>query len=581
MKLRLKEYINLFSKYLKSQKLSVILLVLVLAVSIGLQLINPQITRYFIDAAKEGALAKNLTIAAIMYIGVAIVRQVFNIIFTYLGENIAWKVTNDLRIDLIEHCINLDMSFHKAHKPGELIERVDGDVSQLFGLFSNIILNIISNFLLLVGILLVLLREDWRISLGLTLFSIIAMYFLWYVKSKTQDYWVKASEINAEFYGFLGEHISSTEDIASSGAKNYVMNKFYKIIRKMFPIIKKANLTWASMWSATLIIFAVGNIIAFTLSSYLYKKGLISVGTVYLIFNYTELLRRPIEEIRVNLQELQVSGASIIRVKELFDIKSKMKDGTSNTSLSKPLSVKFNKVDFEYEKGVKVLQNISLNVKSGRVLGILGHTGSGKTTLARLLVRLYDVNSGEILLNEKNIADISSEELSKNIDYVTQNVQLFSSTVRDNITLFNNDIKDEIILNIIENLGLGEWYDNIPNGLDTIIETGGGNLSAGEAQLLAFVRVFLRNPGLIILDEATSRIDPVTEQLIESALNKLLKNRTCIIIAHRLCTLERADDILVLENGNIVECGEREELLNNDESKYYNLLQHNIEEVLV
>lgn len=581
MKLRLKEYTNLLSKYLKTQKISVILLALVLAAGIGLQLINPQITRYFIDEATKGTALRNLTIAALMYIGVAVVQQLFNLITTYLGENIAWKATNDLRIDLIEHCINLDMSFHKKHKSGELIERVDGDVSELFGLFSGVILNIMNNFLLLIGILLVLLKEDWRISLGLTIFAVFAIYLLWYVKSKTESHWVKASEMNAEFYGFLGEQISSTEDIASSGARKHVMEKFYKLTRKIFPVINRANLTWASMWSATLIIFAVGNVIAFGLSAYLWRKGIISVGTVYLIFNYTELLRRPIENIRVNLQELQVSGASIVRVKELFDIESKIKYGTRSSCLSKPLSLEFKNVQFQYEEGVQVLQNISLNVKPGRILGILGHTGSGKTTLARLLVRLYDVVSGEILLNEEKITNISTAELTNNIAYVTQNVQVFSGTVRDNITMFNNDVKDREILNIIDDLGLEEWYGSLSQGLDTMIEAGGGSLSAGEAQLLAFVRVFLKDPGLIILDEATSRIDPITEQLIEGALNKLLKSRTCIIIAHRLGTLQRADDILVLENGNIAEYGEREELLNYNKSKYYNLLQHGIEEVLV
>lgn len=580
MKLKLREYTNLLVKYFKTQKLRVFLLAVVLAGGIGLQLISPQITRYFIDAATKGALAKNLTIAALMYIGVAFVQQLFNVVSTYLGENVAWKATNDLRVDLISHCLNLDMTFHKKHKTGELIERVDGDVSALFKLFSNIILNIINNSLLLIGILLLLLREDWRVSLSLMLFTVFAIYLLWHVKSKTLKYWTKDSEMNAEFYGFLGEQISSTEDIASSGGKSHAMKGFYNLIRKMFPVTKKAHLTWASMWTATLIIFAVGNIMAFGLSAYLWSKGIISVGTVYLIFNYTELLRRPIDQIRLNLQELQVSGASIIRIKELFSIESKLEDGVNTAALSKPLAVDFKEVSFEYERDVQVLENISFNVKPGRVLGILGHTGSGKTTIARLLVRLYDVNNGEIRLNDNNVSDISTEELRSNVAYVTQNVQLFTSTVRDNITLFNNDIKDETILSIIEDLGLTEWYVNLSEGLDTKLEAGGGSLSAGEAQLLAFVRVFLRDPGLIVLDEATSRIDPITEGLIERALDKLLKGRTCIIIAHRLCTLQRADDILVIENGSMVEFGERATLLNNTQSRYYKLLQHGIEEVL-
>lgn len=581
MKKQSKGYIRFLLKYLKTQRPRVLLLAVVLAAIVGLQLINPQISRYFIDEASKGSTTKNLILAAILFIGVAFVQQLFNIASTYLGENVAWKATNDMRIDLIEHCIDLDMSFHKEHQPGELIERVDGDVSELFGLFSNVILNVVNNLLLLIGVLVLLFREGFIVGISLTIFALFAIWLLWFVKSKTEGRWVKASEVNAEFYGFLGEQLSSTEDIASNGAKKHVMREFYKRIRKMFPVIIDAKMTWSSMWSATMIIFALGNVIAFGVSAYLWKKGLISVGTAYLIFNYTETLRRPIEQIRVNLQELQMSGASVVRVKELFDIKSKLKDGKNTLSSSKALDINIKNINFEYEEGVGVLKNISLDLKPGRILGVLGHTGSGKTTLARLLVRLYDVNSGEILYDGKNIDTISLDELSKNIAYVTQNVQIFTATVRNNITLFNDDIKDETILNIIEDLGLKEWLNNLPNGLDTLLEGGNGSLSAGESQLLAFIRVFLKNPRLIILDEATSRIDPITEQLIERALNKLLKDRTCIIIAHRLWTLDRADDILVLQNGNVVEFGEREKLLNDTESRYHNLLQHGIEEVLV
>lgn len=581
MKLKKKEYFVLYFKYLKTQKLRAILLALTLLVGIGLQLINPKITGYFIDEAKVGAPLKKLIVVAFMFIGVAIIRQLFIIVSTYLGENVAWKATNDIRIDLIEHCMNLDMSFHKNRRSGELIERVDGDVSALFNLFSNVFLNIINNFLLLIGILIVLLTVDWRVSLALALFAIFGISFLWYVKTKTLNHWTKVSEMNAEFYGTLGENVSSTEDISTSGAKKYIMTKFYKLIRRMYPVFKKARLTWASMWSATLIIFAVGNAMVFILSGYLWKQEIITVGTIYMIYRYTELLRRPIEEIRVNLQELQVSGASIVRIKELFDIKSEIKYGTKTLVSSKPIGVEFKNVFFEYEKNVQVLKDISLNLKPDKVLGILGHTGSGKTTLARLLVKLYNVNDGEILLNGTNISEFRADDLRKNVAYVTQNVQLFSATLRENISMFNRDIKDEIILQVIEDLELEQWYSKFTKGLDTMIEGDGKSLSAGEAQLIAFIRVFLKDPKLIVLDEATSRIDPITEQLIERALNKLLENRTCIIIAHRLLTLERADDILILENGIVIESGIRKELLDDKQSRYHELLKQGIEEVLV
>ncbi|MEI4801814.1 ATP-binding cassette domain-containing protein [Bacillus sp. NPDC077411] len=283
----------------------------------------------------------------------------------------------------------------------------------------------------------------------------------------------------------------------------------------------------------------------------------------------------------MNIQELQVAGASFVRVNDLFMTKSSLKYGEETLDSSKPLHIKFNNVDFQYKEGIDVLKDVSIQVDGGRTLGVLGHTGSGKTSLARLIVRMYDIKSGEILLNNKNITLIREEEIAKNIAYITQDVQILTATVRDNITLFNKDIKDEDIIKIIYELGFQDWYESLSNGLDTYLELGSKSLSSGEAQLLSFIRVFHKKPTLIIFDEATSRVDSATEQLIDSALDKLLKNRTCIIIAHRLSTLNRAQDILLLENGKVVEFGERKTLLEDESTKYHQLLQRGVEEVLV
>jgi len=581
MKIPFKEYIKLLSKYLKEQKLYVTILGIILASDIVLQLVSPQILRYFIDAAKGGETARSLTIAALIFIGAAIVQQLLNIGATYVSQNVGWEATNALREDLIEHCINLDMEFHKSHQSGELIERVDGDVTALFNFFSKFMLNVLNNIVLLLGILILLLREDWRIGLSLTSFAFFAMYVIWHMQVKNTGNWVEYRQANAKLFGFLGEQITSTEDIRSSGANNHVMNRYYRTIRDMLPLRIKSTMAYYNIWSATLVVFAIGNVIAFGVSAYLWRTGIITIGTVYLVFNYTELLARPIEQIRTQLQDLQKAAASIARVKELFDTKSKLQDGTEVLNSKEPISISVKDVSFQYEEGTPVLKNISLELNKGKILGVLGHTGSGKTTLARLLVRLYDVTSGELFLSGQKINSLKFEDITNNIAYVTQDVQLFNATIRENLSLFNPKIKDEEILNIIHDIGLTQWYSSLPQGLDTFLEAGGGGLSAGEAQLLAFVRVFLKNPRLIILDEATARLDPITEQLIEKALDKLLKDRTCVIIAHRLWTVQRADDIVILEDGSILEHGVRETLLENKASIFYSLMEKGIEEVLV
>lgn len=575
------EYFKLLSKYMKHLWVQFAMLIILLAGSIVLQLVNPQIIRFFIDAATKGKPQQMLTMAAVFYIGAAVLQQILNLGDTYLCQNIGWTSTNELRLDLAKHCLNLDMAFHKSKQTGEIIERIDGDVNNLFNFFSKLFISVLNNFILFIGIQLMLFREDWRVGVSISIFSVSALAILWKIQGLGVKYWKKNRETEAKLYGFLGEHITGTEDIRSMGASNSVMKRFFKIIQDWYSARKKASMMSIYMWMITDGVFAVGNVLALGIGGYLWSKGVITIGTAYLIFSYMNLLVRPIEEIRTQLEDLQKSGASIARIEELLRMKPAVKFLENDKIMIDESSIKVENVFFGYEKDVPVLKNISFNVENGKVLGVLGHTGSGKTTLARLIVRLYDPISGQIKIGDNLLNEISLKELRTKVAYVTQEVQLFKATVRDNLTFFNIDISDETIMNAIEEIGIREWFDKLPSGLDTMLDAEGSGLSAGEAQLLAFVRVFLKNPKLIILDEASSRLDPATEQLMEKAIDKLLKNRSCVIIAHRLWTVHRADDILILENGNIIEYGSRKELENSFESKFHKLLQTGMEEVLV
>jgi ATP-binding cassette subfamily B protein len=348
----------------------------------------------------------------------------------------------------------------------------------------------------------------------------------------------------------------------------------------------RSGLAGYAMWMTTVTIFALGSAVAYVLSAYLWDAGAVTIGTVYLIFHYTALLQGPIAEIRAQLTDLQQAEASIDHIEALSNAESRLAEpaaGSETLIPAGPLSVVLNEVSFAYEEeSENVLDGVSFSLQPGRVLGLLGRTGSGKTTLARLLLRLYDPNAGQVLLGGVSPRAVRLEELRRRAGLVTQDVQLFQASVRNNLTLFDPETTDEQLLRVLDDLGLGTWLGNLPEGLDTELQAGGGGLSAGQAQLLALARVFLADPGLVILDEASSRLDPATEQLIERAVDRLLDptRRTGIIIAHRLATVHRADEIIILEDGRILEHGDRVALASDPGSRFYHLLQTGLEEVL-
>jgi ABC-type multidrug transport system fused ATPase/permease subunit len=273
-------------------------------------------------------------------------------------------------------------------------------------------------------------------------------------------------------------------------------------------------------------------------------------------------------------QDLQQAGAGLARIRELWAEHSIILPGTAD--LPTPdgaLSVQFDDVAFTYGAGLPTVTGISFDLAPGQILGLLGRTGSGKTTLTRLLLRLYDPTSGVIRLGGTPLPDLSLDAIRRGVAIVTQDIQLFHAPVRDNLTLFDPAIPDDIILDALRGLGLWPWYAALPAGLDTLLSSGGGGLSAGQAQLLAFARVFLRDPGVVVLDEASSRLDPATEQHVDQAVDRLLRGRTAIIIAHRLATVERADTILILEGGEAVELGPRATLAGDPNSRLSHLLR--------
>jgi len=402
------------------------------------------------------------------------------------------------------------------------------------------------------------------------------------------------------------ERIGGTEDIRANGGEPYVFQKFYPLLADVAQSRVRATVIGGYTFSSSYILYVVAIVATLALAGIFFLQGQISIGTLFLLVAYVRLMESPIKYIRRQISDMQRAVASIGRINEFLRLEPEVKESVSAMLPEGATAVSFQNVSFAYKDQLSVngnsttdyrspitdnglpnvLHNVTFTLEAGKVLGLLGRTGSGKTTLTRLLFRLYDVDAGSISLNDIDLRQVSLADVRQHIGMVTQEVQLFAATVRDNLTLFRRydpskpPIPDAEIEAALDTLGLGEWRDSLPEGLDTELKSGGQGLSAGQAQLLAFTRVFLRNPQLVIMDEASSRLDPATEQLLERAIDTLLYGRTAIIIAHRLRTVQRADDILILENGRIQEHGPRLQLLNDSDSRFSQLLRTGIEEAL-
>lgn len=594
LNLPIKPYWDLLANYLKPQKKAVLGLALLLLISIGLQLANPQIVAFFIDTASEPAASgtaafqqglNRLLGAAALFMCIAIVRQGIAIAAAYVGENVAWTATNALRADLALHCLRLDMAFHKQHKPGELIERVDGDVNKLANFFSQLFIQLTSNLLLVLGVVVLLWLVDWRVGLSMTAVALGGVLALNYLRTKTVPRWEALRQAEATLFGYLEEWLTGTETIRTNGAEPYILQRMLRLGRERWLKMRDAMRINVFVFNLPLGIFTFAYFAAYIFGTSLFRTSALSIGGVYLIFYYIDVIKDPLWQINRQVEDLQRAAASIQRIMALQREQPTMQDGPGVTPANGPLAVTFDHLSFFYADDPKtmILHDICFQLAPGQVLGLLGRTGSGKSTLTKLLFRFYDPTAGAIYLgsgdNQFDLRDAKQAELRRHIGLVTQEVQLFHASVRDNLTLFDSDISDKQILAVLAELGLMPWLDSLPAGLDSPLEAD-ASLSAGEAQLLAFVRVFLADPGVVIMDEASSRLDPVTEQQIERAIDKLLANRTAIIVAHRLATVQRADEIMILANGRIQEHAPRTELAANPDSHFAQLLKTGLEEAI-
>ncbi|MGF1668427.1 MAG: ABC transporter ATP-binding protein [Acidimicrobiia bacterium] len=555
--------------YLAPHKRTLVALGVVLLVSIGLQLVVPIVLSDFIDSVLVGEGLDTLTGIGVAFLVAGVTTQVLEAISAILGARVGWDATNTLREDLAEHLLGLDMGFHTDTTPGEIIERVDGDVTALAEFLSRFTVRLAGAGVLLVGVVIVSFVRNLVMGAVLGVYVVALLALLYRVRSLAVAAAEEERETSAGYYGFVEERLAGIDDIRANGAGRFTMARFGPVMIDFYDNTVRAWLKRVVVWVTANTAFWTGDAIALALGVWLFLRGSVTVGTAYLVIQYVALVRRPIEQITQQLQELQKAAGGLIRVDALRQVTTKVPHTGSRHLPEGPLSIEFDSVTFAYE-AAPVLREVSFVVPAGKVLGLLGRTGGGKSTITRLISRLYDPVLGSVILGGVDLRDVDAASLRHSVGVVTQDVQLFGATIRDNLTFFDRSRTDDEILAVLDRAGLGDWIRTL--GLDKKLGSSGAGLSAGEQQLLAFSRVFLQDPQVVILDEPSSRLDPATESRLAAAAERLFSGRTVVVVAHRLDTVRRSDLIMVVEAGRVVEYGDREALHRDPASRYARLL---------
>lgn len=571
-----------FRRYLRPHRRSLVVLAVIILLSIACQIAVPVLIGSFIDRATGGATVRSLIGLALAALLLSLIAQALTVAESWVAERLSWSATNMLRLDLAAHVLHLDYSFHLTHAQGELIERVDGDAGNLARFFSRFVINVVGNALLILGILALMLRVDWQIGLGMSILTAIAFVGMVRIRAHATPAWVEERQASAGFYGFLGEYLDGLEDVRSSGApaQAFVLRRYAWLMRGWLAITTRAQMWGYAVMATSDGIFTLGLAFALGMSGARYQSGAISLGAVFLFFRLADMLREPTNRLRNEVQDFQQAAAALVRVQALMAEHPRIVDGVGTPLPDGTLAIELDHVTYAYRKDEPVLRDISLRIAPGRVLGLVGRTGSGKSTLTRLIPRFIDPDSGVVRAGGVDLRDARLGELRARIGVVSQDVRLFDATLRDNLTFFADDdaIPDDQLRAVVETLGLGDWLRSLPDGLDTRLGAEGVGLSAGQMQLISCARVLLRDPGIVILDEASARLDPATEQLLHDAIGRLLAGRTGIIVAHRLDTLRFADDIAVISDGELLEHGPRSLLAADPSSHFAALLRLDVME---
>ncbi|MBN32592.1 MAG: multidrug ABC transporter [Dehalococcoidia bacterium] len=533
----------------------------------------PLMVKFTIDNAINDKNVNLLNILFICLIGFSIMHFLSNYVQQKIIREIGEKILFDIRSEMFTHLQRLSMSVADRSKYGSIMSRVLGDVGALQELFQAGVFAI-GDMLTLVVIAIIIFSLNWPMALGILMIMPVFLGLRIFWLPKARKAFLKARASSSVVSGVLNEHVNGIRVTQNMIREEINQERFDERVRENFNDMNDAAKYGSGIHPPVELLVGFTMSLIVVLGGYLVSGGSVEIGVMIAFLLYVQRFFDPIRALTMHYSTLQRAMASGHRIFELLDITIDIKDSDdAKDIIVKKGSIKFNNVNFEYNYNEPILKNLNFEIKENQTVGLVGPTGSGKTTIASLIHRFYEIKNGNILIDDQDLQKVTQSSLSDNISMVLQDPIIFSGTVEDNIKYKAIATREEVI-EASKVVGSHDFIMTLPKGYDTILEESGANISIGQRQLLSFARAILLDSRIFILDEATSYIDSYTERQIQKALDEVLKNRTGIIIAHRLSTIKNADKIIVLDKGEIQEMGSHDELLKN-RGLYWKLWNNN------
>ena len=504
-----------------------------------------------------------------------ILTVVFMFLFSYYANLLGQNVIFDIRVKLFRHILDFRMRYFDNSSVGRLVTRAVNDMETIASIFSQGLFMIVADLMQMLVVIIVMLVLSWKLSL---IIFLILPFILLATRKFQKSMKIAFNEVRSEvanLNSFVQERLTGMKIVQLFNRQKIEYDNFVEINKK------HKNAWLKTVWYNSIFFpiaelstsITIGLIVWFGGLSTIMEGSSITLGIIFLFIQLSQMLFRPLRQIADKFNTLQMGMVAANRIFKIIDTESKIVDSGKYESNLIDGNISFKNVEFSYNQNEKIIKNLSFEIRNGEKIAIVGSTGSGKTTIINLITRFYEVQNGSISIGGNNIKDYQLQSLRSKISLVLQDVFLFADTILNNITLFNKNIPFEHVKNAAKKIGIHEFIMSLPGGYNYNVKERGVMLSQGQRQLISFLRAYIKNPSILILDEATSSIDSNSEELIQNATSKITENKTSIIIAHRLSTILNSDRIFVMNDGELVESGSHNELVKKKEGYYRNLYE--------